>query len=70
MVSKGGRGAEPPLLVTVLGANPLNSSFIGFAFPSVLTLLSKFFVLVWSILHCCMVIKKCLVVYYTTSVSN
>ena len=44
-------------LLTVLGAKPPKSYFIGFAFKSVLTLLSKSFVLVCSILHCCMVSK-------------
>ena len=49
------------------GLSPQNSC-IGLAFQSVLTLLSKYFVLLWSILHCCMVIEVFLIVDYTISV--
>ena len=72
VISRGLRGAEPHLLklLFILGLCPPRNSCIGLAFQSVLTLLLKFFALLWSIIHCYMVIETYLIFYYALLVLN
>ena len=72
MIYRGLRKVDPPLvkLLIILGLSPPNNSSIGFAFESVFTLLSKCFVLLWSIMYCCMVIETFLILNYILLVLN
>ena len=71
VISRGSQGAEPPLLKLLFileGLSHPKNSCSDFAFPSVVTLLPKCFVLQRKIVHCHMVIKTCLIVDYTITV--
>ena len=58
---KGAQGAEPSLLkvLIILGAK---NSCIGLTFQSLLVLLPKYFLLLWSIFDCYVVIETFLIV--------
>ena len=72
VISRGLRGLCPLVKVTVHfeRLSPPKNSCIGLASQSILTLLLKYFVLLWLIIHCYMVIETFLIVYNTLLVLN
>ena len=72
MIARGLRGRSPhvKLLIILGGSAPPRNSCIGLAFQSLLLLLPKYFLLLYSIMHCYVVIETFRSVDYAVSVLN